>query len=410
MEAIVERCCGLDVHQATVVACVLCGDAKGKPRKEIRTFGTSTPELLTLRDWLAAAGVTHVGMESTGVYWKPVHAVLEDGFELIVGNARHIKAVPGRKTDVKDSEWLAELVRHGLIRRSFVPPRPIRVLRDLVRFRRKLVESRTTERNRVLKLLETANLKLATVVSDVFGVSGMRMLRALAAGETEATTLADEAQGRLRTKRTALVAALTGQVQGHHRLLLQLHLERLDQVEAQLERLAALITEHLGPYSEAHRRVQQIPGVGPGIAAVLVAELGVDMTVFHDVHHLAAWTGICPGNNESAGKHRSTAVRKGNVGLKTALVEAAQAAARTQGTYLREKFHRLRARRGYKRAIVAVAHKILIAAYHLLGGAPTYRELGADYLDTLDTKRTVRSLTRRLERLGFVVTLKPTAA
>lgn len=409
MEAIVERCCGLDVHQATVVACVLCGGAKRPPHKEIRTFGTSTPELLALRDWLTAGGVTHVGMESTGVYWKPVHAVLEDGFTLILGNARHIKAVPGRKTDVKDSEWLAQLVRHGLIRPSFVPPPPIRVLRDLVRFRRKLVESRTTERNRVLKLLETAGLKLAAVVSDVFGVSGMRMLRALAAGEVEPTILAEEARGRLRTRRAALLAALTGRVEAHHRMLLALHLERLDQVEAHLARVAALIAEHLAPYRDAHTRLQQIPGVGPGIAAVLVAELGVDMTVFHDVHHLAAWTGICPGNNESAGKHRSTAIRKGNVGLKTALIEAAQAAARTKGTYLREKFARLRPRRGYKRAIVAVAHKILIAAYHLLGGAPTYRELGADYLDTLDAKRTVRSLTRRLERMGFVVTLSPTA-
>jgi transposase len=410
MEAIVERCAGLDVHQATVVACVLCGSATARPRQELRTFGTTTPQLLALREWLQACGVTHVGMESTGVYWKPVYAVLEEAFELIVGNARHIKAVPGRKTDVKDSEWLAQLVRHGLIRRSVVPPRPIRALRDLVRFRRKLVESRTTERNRVLKLLETANLKLASVISDVFGVSGMRMLRAVAAGEAEPTTLADQACGALRPKRAALIAALTGSVESHHRLLLQLHLERLDQVEAQLERLATLITEQLAPYRDAHTRLQEIPGVGPAIAAVLLAELGLDMAVFHDAHHLAAWAGICPSNNESAGKHRSTAIRKGNVSLKTALVEAAQAAARTKGTYLRDKFHRLRARRGYKRAIVAIAHKILIAAYHLLGGAPAYRELGPTYLDTLDTRRTVRSLTRRLERLGFVVTLEPSAA
>ncbi len=410
MEAIVERCAGLDVHQATVVACVLRGSAKARPHKELRTFGTTTPELLALRDWLQACGVTQVGMESTGVYWKPVYAVLEEACELIVGNARHIKAVPGRKTDVKDSEWLAQLVRHGLIRRSVVPPGPIRALRDLVRFRRKLVESRTTERNRVLKLLETANLKLASVISDVFGVSGMRMLRAVAAGPAEPTTLADQACGALRTKRAALIAALTGRVESHHRLLLQLHLERLDQVEAQLERLALLITAQLAPYRDAHTRLQEIPGVGPGIAAVLLAELGLDMAVFHDAHHLAAWAGICPSNNESAGKHRSTAIRKGNVGLKTALVEAAQAAARTKGTYLRDKFHRLRARRGYKRAIVAIAHKILIAAYHLLGGAPAYRELGPTYLDTLDTSRTVRNLTRRLERLGFVVTLEPSAA
>ncbi len=246
--------------------------------------------------------------------------------------------MPGRKTDVKDSDWLAQLVRHGLLRPSVVLPRPLRALRDLVRARRKLIESRTTERNRLLKLLETANVKLASVVSDVFGVSGLRMLRALAAGETDPARLANEARGSLRGKRPALLAALTARIEPHHRILLTLHLDRLDQLAIHIGRLTALIDDHLAPYAAAHARLQQIPGVGPEVAAVLLAELGDDMTVFGDVHQVAAWVGICPGNNESAGKHRSTRIRKGNVALTTALVEAAQAAARTRGTYLREKF------------------------------------------------------------------------
>jgi len=410
MDPIVERACGLDVHQRTVVACILRGHPTQRPRQEVRTFGTTTPELRALRAWLAECGVTHVGMESTGVYWRPVYAVLEGGFQLLVGNAQHIKAVPGRKTDVKDSEWLAQLVRHGLIRPSVVLPRPLRALRDLVRARRTLIESRTTERNRLLKLLETANVKLASVVADVFGVSGLRMLRALAAGEANPAALADEARGRLRGKRPALQAALTGCLEPHHRVLLTLHLERLEQLATQVARLTAVIDEHLAPYAAAHARLQQIPGVGPEVAAVLLAELGDDMTVFGDVHHLAAWVGICPGNHESAGKHRSARIRKGNIALTTALVEAAHAAARTRGTYLREKFHRLRVRRGYKRAIVAVGHKILIAAYHLLAGAPTYRDLGPDYLDARHLRHTVRHLTRRLERLGFTVVLHPLPA
>jgi transposase len=301
----------------------------------VRTVGTTTPELLALREWLVACAVTHVGLESTGVYWRPVYAVLEGGFQLRVGNAQHIKAVPGRKTDVKDSEWLAQLVRHGLIRPSVVLPRPLRALRDLMRARRKLIESRTTERNRVLKLLETANVKLASVVSDVFGVSGLRLLRALAAGEADPATLAHEACGRLRAPRPALI----GRIEPHHRLLLGLHLDRLDQLATQVARLTAVIDEHLAPYAAAPARLQQIPGVGPEVAAGLLAERGDDMTVFGDGHHLAAWVGICPGNNESAGKHRSTHIRKGNVALTTALVEAAQAATRSKGTYLREKFH-----------------------------------------------------------------------
>jgi transposase len=410
MEAIVERCCGLDVHQARVVACVLRGGPAARAVKESRTFPTFTPDVLALRTWLEAEGVTQVGMESTGVYWRPVYAVLEGRFELIVGNAQHIKAVPGRKTDVRDSEWIAQLVRHGLIRKSFIPAQPLRELRDLVRYRRKLIESQTTERNRVLKLLETANIKLASVASDVFGTSGMAMLRALVTDHVPAATIAALAKGLLRKKLPALTAALTGCFEAHHRFLLQVQLERLTQLASHLAHLDTRIAALLEPYHVAYTRLQRIPGVSTVTATILIAELGTDMSVFRNAQHLASWAAICPGNNESAGKHRSGKIRPGNVLLQTALVEAAQACTRTKGTYLRDKFHRLRARRGYKRALIAIAHKILIAAYHLLAGATDYRELGETYLDRLDATRTVATLKRRLERLGYRVQLEPRAA
>jgi len=407
MEPIVERCCGLDVHQATVVACLMVGQAHEKPRKEVRTFPTFTPDLMAMRDWLQAEGVTQVGMESTGVYWKPVYTILEEGdFELIVGNAHHIRNVPGRKTDVKDSEWIAELVRHGLIAKSFVPPRPIRDLRDLVRYRRKLVESQTAEKNRLLKLLESANIKLASVASDVFGVSGMRMLEAILEGQSTAEQMAELARGRLRPKRAALTRALEGRVEAHHRLLLGIELRRLRKVEADIAELDQCIEAQLAPYREAHALLMQIPGVDAVVAAVMIAELGVDMSVFHSVHHVAAWAGVCPGNHQSAGKRKSGRVRWGNVLLKTTLVEAATAAACAKGTYLRDKFFRLKARRGYKRAAMAIAHKILIAAYHMLSTGQAYRDLGEAYLDRLGEQRITVHLTRRLERLGYLVHLE----
>jgi transposase len=344
------------------------------------------------------------------VYWKPVYAVLEDHFELIVGNAQHIKQVPGRKTDVKDSEWIARLARHGLIRPSFVPPKPLRELRELLRYRRKLVESRTAERNRTLRLLETANIKLASVASDVFGVSGMAMLSAIAQGEVEAATLAALAKGRLRTKLHELTLALDGYVQEHHRFMLRLQLRRLEQVDTDLAELETRIDERLAPYREQHRRLTQIPGVNTVLAAVIIAEIGVDMSVFKTAEHLASWAGICPGNNESAGKRRSGKVTKGNVALKTALVEAGHAAGRAKGTYLKDKFHRLKARRGPKRAAVAIGHKILRSVYTMLSRNVDYADLGETYLDRLDRTRTVTALRHRIERLGFEVTLVPKAA
>jgi transposase len=409
MEVIIERCCGLDVHQETVVACVLIGAPGERPRKEIRTFRTMMRDLEALRDWLQELGVTQVGMESTGVYWRPVYAVLEGRFDLIVGNARHIRNVPGRKTDVKDAEWIADLVRHGLIAKSFVPPRPLRELRELLRYRRKLVESQAAERNRLLKLLETANIKLASVASDVFGVSGRAMLRALIAGETSAEAMADLARGQLRRKRADLILALDGRLEEHHRFLLAMQLRRLEAIEADIAALDLRIDERLQPYRAPHTLLMQIPGVDWVVAAVLIAEIGVDMTVFLSVYHLSAWAGVCPGNHESAGRQRSGRARKGNVNLRAILVGAAMSAARTNGSYLKDKFHRLKARRGALRAALAIAHKILVSAYHMLAKNLPYRDLGEAYLDQISQTRTVANLKRRLERLGYNVTLEPKA-
>jgi transposase len=410
MEPILERCCGLDVHQATVVACLLVGRADEKPSKVVRTFTTVTRGLCELRDWLVTQGCTHVGMESTGVYWKPVYALLEDTFELVVGNAHHIKNVPGRKTDVKDAEWIADLLRHGLIAKSFVPPKPIRQLRDLMRYRRKLVESRTAERNRLSKLLETANIKLSSFVSDVFGASGMAMLHALVEGTASLEQMAQMAKGRLRTKIPELELALEGRLEEHHRFLLELQLRRLKQVDTDLAQLEARVEQQLAPYAEQRKRLMKIPGVDRTVAAILLAELGPDMSAFKSGAHLAAWAGVCPGNNESAGQRKSSQTRKGNLYLKTALVEAALAASRKAGSYLKDKFFRLKARRGYKRAAMAIAHKILTVAYQILSTGAEYKELGEAYLDQLDQRRVVSNLVRRIERLGYSVMVAPAEA
>lgn len=410
MEAIVERACGLDVHQATVVACALVGRANERPRKEIRSFGTMTKDLLALRDWLEGLGCTHVAMESTGVYWKPIYAVLEGDFELIVGNAHHIKAVPGRKTDVKDSEWIAELLRVGLIAKSFVPPKPLRQLRDLLRYRRKLVESRSAERCRLLKLLETANIKLATVASDVFGKSTVAMLRALLRGDSSPQQMAQLAKGRLRRKLAELELALEGRLEEHHRFILQFQLDRLEAVEADVASLDQRITERMEPYASERELLEGIPGIDTQLASVLIAEMGTNMNVFGSPERAAAWAGVCPGNNESAGKRKHASHRRGNVHLKTALVEAAHSIAHTKGNYLRDKFFKIKARRGYHRAAMAIAHKLLIAAYHMLLTRCCYRDLGESYLDRLAEKRVKTQLVKRLNRLGYEVHLTATAS
>ena len=336
MEVMVERAAGLDVHQASIVACVLIGRPGHKPRKEIRHFGTMTADLEALRDWLRELGVTHVGMESTGVYWKPVHTILEGFFTLIVANAHHIKAVPGRKTDVKDAEWIADLVRHGLVRPSFVPPPEIRELRDLLRHRRTLAETLASERNRTLKLLETANIKLSSVATDVFGVSGTAMLKALVEGDMAPEAMAELAKGRLRTKLEHLVKALQGRLTEHHGFLLRLHLRRLDEIERDLAELEARIADRMKPFRRQVNLLKRVPGIDEIIAAEIIAEIGIDMTVFGNARRLAAWAGVCPGNHESAGRSRKTSTRKGNLYLKTTLFRAAVCAAKTKGTYYKE--------------------------------------------------------------------------
>jgi len=398
MQTLVECGCGLDVHQATVVACLLTLRKGEKIHKQMRTFGTATRELLSLRTWLLGEGCTHVAMESTGVYWKPIYALLEGVVEVVVANAHHVKKVPGRKTDVKDAEWLADLLCHGLLRSSFVPPKPIRELRDLVRYRRKLVQSQAAERNRLLKVLEDSNIKLASVATDVFGLSGRLMLRALIEGRTTPQEMAALAKGRLRNKIPQLELALEGNVEEHHRFLLELQLQRLEAAENDLATLEQRIQERLEPYATQLQLLDEIPGVDWTVAAVIIAELGVDMTVFQTVSQLVSWAGICPGNNESAGKRKSGRISRGDVYLKSALVEAANAAARAKGTYLRDKFYRLKARRGYKRALVAVAHKILVAVYHILSQNVSYKELGDLYLDKLNKHHLTRNLVHRLER------------
>ena len=406
MEIQIQRGCGLDVHQATVVACLLIVLADGKVKKQIRQFGTTTRDLLQLSSWLQSEGCTHVAMESTGVYWKPVYTILEGFFQIIVANAQRVKNVPGRKTDVKDAEWIADLLLHGMLKPSFVPPKPIRELRDLTRYRRKLVQSRNSERCRLLKVLETANIKLASVASDVFGVSGMQMLEALGEDKATPAEMAELARGRLRNKIAELEPALEGRLEEHHRYLLKLQLRRMRALDKDLAEVEARIREKLQPYQKQVELLTEIPGVDWTLAAVIVAELGVDMNVFASASQVACWTGVAPGNHESAGKRRNMRVTQGNVHLKTALVEAAHAASRTKGTYLRDKYYRVKARRGAKRALVTVAHKILIAAYHMLKEDVSYNDLGDLYLDKLNKHHLTRNLVRRLERLGFRVTLQ----
>ena len=397
------------MHKKRVVACLLTPGPEGTPRKEVRTFGTMTEDLLALGDWLMAAGCTHVAMESTGIYWKPISNLLEGQFELLVVNARHMKAVPGRKTDVKDCEWIAELLRHGLLAPSFVPDRPQRELRELTRYRSALIAERSAEVNRLQKTLEGANIKLASVATDVMGVSGRQMLAALVDGATDGAAIAQLARGRLREKLPELERALTGRMGTHQRFLLARQLAHIDFLDTQVEQVNAEIAERMRPFEEAISRLDTIPGVGRRIAEVLVAEVGSDLARFPTAGHLSSWAGMCPGNNESAGKRLSGRTRKGSRWLRTALIEAAQAASRTRGTYLAAQYRRLAARRGRKRALVAVGHTILVIAYHLLTRQTCYQELGAHYFDERDRQAVERRLIRRLQALGYKVSLDPAA-
>jgi transposase len=411
MQVLHPCCAGLDVHKETVVACMRRVDERGRSSEEVRTFGTTTGQLLALGDWLAAGGVTHAAMESTGVYWKPVWHLLEDRVGLMLVNAQHVKQVPGRKTDVKDCAWLASLLQHGLLRASLVPPRPRQEVRELTRQRSQLVGEQGRVAQRIQKVLEDANIKLASVATDVMGVSGRAMLRSLIGGEADAGTLAYLARGRMRAKRPALTEALTGRVTEHHRFLLKLHLEHYEQLEGYVARLGERIEEQLVPFAEARVLLETIPGVSTRTAQMLLAEIGADVTPFPSAGHLASWAGLCPGNHESAGKRRTGRMRKGNAWLRTGLIQAAWAASRTKDTYLAAHFKRVAARRGRKRAAAALAHTLLGIVYHVLARRQPYAELGGDYLDRLDPKRLANRLVQRLQRLGVKVTIEyPTAA
>jgi transposase len=411
MEVVNPVCCGLDIHKARISACLLRTARNGAVQRELRSFGTMTSELEALAAWLQMAQCPIVAMESTGVYWQPIWNVLEEHVQLLLVNARHVKAVPGRKTDVRDSEWLAELLRHGLLRGSFVPDRQQRELRELTRYRTSVIQMRVNEVNRLQKTLESANIKLSSVASSVVGVSAREMLQRLVADEAATPAeLAELARGRLREKIPALQEALRGTVGAHHRFLIPQILSTIDLLEAQIATLDQEIEARERPVAEAIERLDTIPGMGRRTAELLVAEVGTDLSRFPDAGHLASWAGLCPGNDESAGKRRSGRTRKGNAALRSALVEAAQAAGRTKRSYLGAQYRRVARRRGKQKAAVAVAHSLLVIAYHLLTRAEPYQDLGADYFERRAPADQDQALIRRLERKGYTVIRPETAA
>ena len=414
MDVIVDRCAGLDVHKKTVMATVRTPDGRGGRDQTTREFGTFTNRLVELRDWLVEAGVTQVAMEATGVYWKPVWHVLDGAsFELLLVNPAHFRNLPGRKTDVKDSEWLAQLLECGLLRGSFIPPADIAQLRDLTRYRTKIVQERVRETQRIQKLLEDAGIKLDSVATDVLGVSCRRMLEALIAGERDPEVLAQMALTRMRPKIGDLREALVGRFGDHHAVLLRMHLDHVDHLTAMEARLDGEVDGLMAPFAEAATRLLSIPGVGKRVAEVIVAEIGVDMSRFPTDKHLASWVGLCPGHHESAGKRRSGKARKGNPALRSAMCEAAWAASHGKDTYLSAQFRRFKRRFGTKgetKAIFAVAHAMIVIVWHVLASDATYDELGADYFERhTNTEARQRHLVRQLEALGHTVTLSPAA-
>ncbi len=406
MQVLYERCCGLDVHKQTVVGCVLLTDAKGKVTREIRTLSTMTAGLLALSDWLSSHGVTHVAMESTGVYWRPVFNVLEGSFTVILVNAQHMKAVPGHKTDIKDSEWIADLLRHGLLRASFIPPKAVRDLRDLMRYRKTLISQRADTINRLQKVLETANIKLSSVASDVLGKSGRAMIEALLAGVSDADTLAELARGRLRSKLPQLRQALEGRVEATHQVLLRHILAQVDFLEGEIEQIFAEVEQLLSPYQRALTLLEAIPGVGHASAVGILAEIGTDMSRFPSDKHLASWSGTAPGNKQSGGKRLKAPTNKGNRRLRALLAECVWVISHMKDNYLSAQYHRLARRIGKKRAVVAVSHSLLVIIYHLLRDDQEYHDLGPHFFEKLDSTRQRDSAVRRLQALGYRVVLQ----
>jgi transposase len=411
MEVIVERPAALDVHNASVTACVRApGDGRRRRVEHVAEFQTTVQGLLALRDWLEAHEVEQVAMEATGVYWKPVWAVLEDRFECVLVNARHVKQVPGRKTDVRDAEWLCQLLEAGLLKPSLVPPKPVRTLRNLTRYRKSQIRDRQREMNRLHKVMQDTGIKLDTVATDMMGKSGRAMLDALVSGTTDPVVLADLARGQLRKKLPALRAALEGRFDSEHVLVVGRILAHIDYLDEAIDELSGAIEEQLGPFAPAVELLCTIPGVGRRAAEVIIAETGGDMTAFPTAKHLASWAGMCPGNDESAGKRRSGKTRKGSKWLSQTLVECAKSANRTKNTYLAAQYARLRARRGPNKATIAVCHSILTAVWHMLSTGETYADPGGDFFARRDPERTRKRLVGQLERLGYTVTLQQAAA
>jgi transposase len=410
MQVIHERCAALDVHKKTVVTTIMLTQADGSVQEQTRTFSTMTVDLLALDDWLGSYRVEVIAMESTGVFWRPVFNLLEEGRQVILVNAQHMKAVPGRKTDVKDSQWLADLLRHGLLKASFIPPRPVRELRDLMRYRKTLVQERADEVNRLQKVLETANIKLASVATDVLGKSGRSMLDALLGGQEDPEILAELARGRLRSKLPDLRKALDGRVRPHHQVLLTHILAHIDFFEESLAQLQTEMEQYLDPFEEAMVLVQSVVGIKETAAASIIAEIGTDMTRFASDKHIASWAGLCPGNKQSGGKRLSGKTTKGNPYLRAIFYEVAWAIAHTKDNYLSAFYHRMARRHGKPKAITALAHKVLVIIYHILRTKKLYTDLGADYFDHQDRERIERHHLRRLQELGYTVTLTPKEA
>lgn len=406
MEVIYRRCAGLDVHKETVVACVRIAN-HGAPTQEVRTFTTTTSGLLGLVDWLEGYAVEHVVMEATGIYWKPVWHVLEGHFQLILANAAHVKNVPGRKTDVNDATWLADLLAHGLIRASFVPPAAVQQLRTLTRTRKQFVRERGSHVQRIEKILEDANLKLGVALSDLLGQSGRAVLQAIIDGHSDPEFLLTRISTRVKASRAELREALRGHLTAHHRFMLKLHLDHIDALDRAIASLEQEVGAGLEPFRQAAQLVSTIPGISSTASHVVVGEIGIDMARFATPAHLLSWACICPRNDESAGKRRSTRLRRGGKWLKTTLVQCAWAAVRVKGSYLQAQFHRIRARRGAKKAIIAVAASMLTAIWHMLRNSTEWRELGAAYFDRADAKKTATRLIRRLQQIGYAVQVTP---